>query len=163
MRGACESVRMIRALGLVVLLAACGSNKPLFAPADKVPAGSGSGSGSGSAANEAAEKQAEKATMPPAVTKFRDLFDPRWAAQGDKRMGDTCAALADFDSDTAAIAKATPPTTANADSWTNATKALVAAVHDLDTACASKTDFDAAFTKVHDAFEMLLAAAGGKP
>ena len=149
MRGACESVRMIRALGLVVLLAACGSNKPLFAPADKVPAGSGSGSGSGSAANEAAEKQAEKATMPPAVTKFRDLFDPRWAAQGD--------------SDTAAIAKATPPTTANADSWTNATKALVAAVHDLDTACASKTDFDAAFTKVHDAFEMLLAAAGGKP
>jgi hypothetical protein len=153
---------MIRVLGLVVLLAACGSNKPLFAPADKVPAGSGSGSGS--AANEAAEKHEEMATMPPAVKKFHDVLAPRWhQEQGDKRTSDTCSALPDFDSGAEAIAKATPPTTANADTWTTATKALVDAVHGLDTACASKTDFEAAFAKVHDAFHALLAAAGGHP
>ena len=141
---------MVRMLVLVVLLAACGSNKPLFAPADKV-AGSGSGSGSGS--NAEAAKRAEKATMPPEVAKLHDALAKH-----------SCDALGDIQADTAAIATATPPTTANADAWTNATNALVAASGELDTACRSNdtAQVDAAFGKLDDGYQALLAAAGGK-
>src|SRR3954454_15885034 len=107
---------MVRTIVLLVALAACGSNKPIFAPADEHEHDKGSGSGSGSA--DAAAKHEEKATMPPAVKAFHDLLG----------KGDTCDAVPQLHSGADDIAKATPPTTANADTWTRATKALVAAV-----------------------------------
>lgn len=145
---------MVRTIVLLVALAACGSNKPIFAPADEHEhdKGSGSGSGSAAAANEAAAKQAEMATMPPAVKKFHDLL-----------ANATCATVPQLHTGADDIAKATPPTTANADTWTRATKALVAAVAGLDPACQSndQSQIAAAFGNVHNAFQALLAAAGG--
>lgn len=101
--------------------------------------------------------------MPSDVKHFQDLLAPRWAAgQGAQRMKDTCDALSDFHAAADAIAKATPPRTANADTWTTATNQLVAAVAGLDPACQANdvAAFETAFAKVHDAFQALLAAAG---
>jgi hypothetical protein len=155
MQSPCESLPMIRRLALVILVAACGGKQPAPATA----AGSGSGS------NAAAAEHEEMATMPPAVAKFHDVLAPRWhAEQGPKRMQDTCAALPDFHSAADAIGKATPPTTANADVWTTATKGLVDAVAGLDAPCAANdsAQFEAAFAKLHDSFHFLLEAAGGQ-
>jgi len=138
---------MIRCFALAVLLAACGSNKPLFVPGDKVPA-TGSGAGSGSAV--AAAKRDEKATMPPAVGKLHDALAKK-----------SCDAVADIDADIAEIAKATPPTTADADSWTRATNDLHDAAVELDGACKSsdQAQVDAAFGKLDAGYQALIASA----
>ena len=154
MRGACESVRMKR-VAFVVLLAACGSKQP--------PTANGAvGSGGSNAAEMKAQHDEMMKTLPPAMGKFHDVLAPRWhAAQGPQRMTDTCGALADFHADADELAKSTPPTTANADTWTTATKALVAAVADLDGTCKSNdaAQFETALSKVHDAFHALMNAA----
>jgi hypothetical protein len=101
--------------------------------------------------------------MPPAVTKFHDVLAPRWhEAQGAGRMKDTCAAIGEFQSGADAIAKATPPTTADADNWTKATRALVDGVTALQNSCKGNdtAQFDIALGKVHDAYHALLDAAG---
>ena len=155
MRGPCESVPMKRIV-FVALLAACGSKQP---PTANGAVGSGS---------NAAEKKAEHAemmkTMPAAMGKFHDVLAPRWhAAAGDARRTDTCGAIGDFKADADELGKATPPTTANADTWTNGTRALVAAVADLEASCKANdaAQFETAFSRVHDAFHALMAAAGG--
>lgn len=138
----------------VVLLAACGSKQP---PTANGAVGSGS-----NAAEMKAEHDEMMKTMPPAVAKLHDVLAPHWhAAQGPQRVTDTCAALPDFDAGADALAKSTPPTTANADSWTTATKALVAAVHELDASCKANdaAQFETAFAKVHDSFHALMEAA----
>ena len=91
------------------------------------------------------------AEMPPEVKHFQDLL-----------AKDTCDAVPDFHAGADAIAKATPPRTANADTWTTATNQLVAAVAGLDPACQAndRAALEAAFAKVHDAYRALLAAAG---
>ena len=90
------------------------------------------------------------AEIPPEVNHFHDLL-----------AKDTCDALPDLHAGADAIAKATPPRTANADTWTTATNQLVAAVAGLAPACQAKDPaaMQAAFAKVHDAFAALQAAA----
>lgn len=131
------------------LAAACGSKQPTPAPATHAESG--------------AAGEHEMMDMPPEMKAFHDVLAPRWhAAKGEQRMKDTCAALPDFHADGDAIAKATPPRGANADSWTTATKQLIAAIGELDATCKSNdaTSFEAAFGKVHASFHGLLAAGG---
>lgn len=100
--------------------------------------------------------------MPAEMKPFHDVLAPRWDAEkGPQRMKDTCAALGDFHADADVLAKATPPRTAHADTWTAGTKQLVAAVGELDTTCKANdaTSFEAAFQKVHDSFHALMTAA----
>ena len=156
MRGACESDRMKR-FAFVVLIAACGSKQP---PTQNGAVGSGS-----NAAEKKAEHDEMMKTMPPEMGKFHDVLAPRWhQAQGPARMTDTCKALPDFHAQSDALAKSTPPTTANADSWTAGTRALVAAVAALDASCTANdaAQFEKAFANVHDAFHTLMKAAGGQ-
>jgi hypothetical protein len=131
---------MTRALALAVLLAACGGKHA--APATEKP---------------------PEAPMPPELASFHDVLAPRWhAAQGPERMKDTCDAVPELHTRAEAIATATPPTTANADTWTTATKALVDAVAELSATCTANdaAQFEPAFAKVHESFEGLAAAAG---
>lgn len=144
----------MKRIAFIALLAACGSKQP---PTANGAVGSGS-----NAAEMKAEHEEMMRTMPPEMAKFHDVLAPRWHAEkGAKRMADTCSALPDFHANADALAKATPPTTANADTWTNGTRGLVAAVAALDTSCKSNdaAQFETAFGKVHDAFHALMEAA----
>ena len=143
---------MIRTATLALLLAACGSKQT--APATATPK------------TAAADEHHEMDNMPPEMARFHDVLAPHWHAdKGPQRMKDTCAALADFHTDADALAKATPPTGANADTWTTATKQLVDAVTGLDTTCKANdaTQFETAFDKVHVSFHGLMGAAGMHP
>jgi len=129
------------------LAAACGSKQPTPTPATHAETGG----------------EHEMMNMPPEMKAFHDVLAPRWhAAKGPQRMKDTCAALPDFHADADALAKATPPRGANADSWTTGTKQLVGALGELDTTCKTNdaTSFEAAFGKVHESFHGLMAAGG---
>ena len=137
---------MIRNISLVLVLAAaaCGGKKP--APATTTAA-----------------TTSEHAGMPAEVTKFHDVLAPRWHAEkGEQRMKDTCAVVADFTADADAIAKSTPPATANADAWTTSTKALVDSVVGLDTTCKANDNakFEEAFHTLHENFHAVMAATG---
>lgn len=140
---------MIRTLTFALLIsaAACGG-KDKGAPA--TPAShEHPGEGSG--------EMMEHENLSPEMKAFHDLLAPRWhAAKGPQRMQDTCSAIEQFKASADAVAKATPPIPANADTWTAGTRALVAAVEELAKACPSGGDFEAAFAKVHEAFHSLM-------
>jgi hypothetical protein len=105
--------------------------------------------------------------LTPELNAFHDLLAPRWhAAAGAQRIADTCSAIEPFKAAADSIGKSTPPVPTHADSWTTATRALVGTLDELAGVCAAKADatFDAAFTKVHEAFHELMRqanAAGG--
>jgi len=147
---------MIRTLTLVIVLAAaaCGGKKA--APAT-------TSTTTQHAEGEGHEGAGEHEGMPNEMTKFHDVLAPRWHAEkGPQRMKDTCAALPEFHADADAIAKATPPEKANADTWTTSTRALVDSVNGLDPICKANdaAKFEDAFHKVHESFHGLMAAAG---
>ncbi|MBV8758054.1 MAG: hypothetical protein JO257_12280 [Deltaproteobacteria bacterium] len=147
----------MKRIAFAMLIAACGSKQP-------PTANGGVGSGS-SAAEKKAEHDEMMRTMPAEMGKFHDVLAPRWhQAQGPDRQKDTCNALPDFHAQADALAKATPPATANADSWTAATRALVASVAALDSSCRANdgAQFESAFANVHEAFHSLMKAAGGQ-
>jgi hypothetical protein len=140
-------------LALLVAAAACGG-KDKAAPAMSTTTSGPHGSDPGADPH---------AGMTAEMTRFHDLLRPRWHANaGSQRMIDTCAAVTQFRVEADAIARATPPREAHADTWTTATRALVAAVDEVATACAAdaSSEFEHAFRKVHDAFHALMAAAG---
>jgi hypothetical protein len=103
----------------------------------------------------------EHAGMSPEMTRFHELLRPLWHAdKGPARMKNTCDAVPQLQTEADAVATATPPEPANADTWTAGTRALVAAVKDLEAACKG-TDyaaFESAFGKLHDAFHALMEA-----
>jgi hypothetical protein len=139
---------MIRSIALALLVAACGGKSS--APAT-------------TAGTPTKGEHGEMEQMPLEMAKFHDVLAPRWhAAPGPQRMKDTCDALPDFHAQADALAKATPPTEANADAWTTGTRALVDAVANLDTTCKANdaTQFEAAFGKVHESFHGLMEQAG---
>ncbi len=151
---------MIRTTSFVILLAvaACGGKKA--APATTTTT---TQHAEGQEGHEAGA--GEHANLPAELAKFHDALAPRWhAAKGPQRMKDTCAAVPDFKTDADAVAKATPPTQANADTWTTGTRALVASVSELETTCKANdtAKFEDAFHKVHESFHGLMAQAGGK-
>jgi len=146
---------MIRTLTLCFALAAAAACGGKSAPATSTttqPSGTG---GPG--------EHEMHANMPPEMAKLHDVLAPRWhAEQGPQRITDTCASVPDFTAAADALAKATPPTTANADTWTAGTRALVDAVANLATTCKANdtAKFDEAFGTVHESFHALMAAAG---
>ena len=143
---------------LLFAAASCGGQKP--APATSTT--TQTAEGHEGMAHEG-QPGMEHEGMPAEMTKFHDVLAPRWHAdKGPQRMKDTCAALPDFHTDADAIAKATPPTKANADTWTTATRALVDSVNGLDPVCKANdaAKFEDAFHKVHENFHGLMAAAG---
>jgi hypothetical protein len=152
---------MIRMFTFALVLAVgCGGKKSAPATSSTAPAETG---GSGGHQEMAHHEDMEHAEMPAEMSKFHDVLAPRWHAdKGAKRMKDTCAALPEFHANADALAKATPPTKANADTWTAGTRALVDAVGGLDAPCKANdgAKFEAAFTKVHESFHGLMAAAG---
>ena len=155
---------MIRTLTLVLVLAAgCGGKKsePTTTTSTTTPSGSAQAAGSGSAG----APEVPRDEMPVELTKFHDMLAPLWHMdKGLKRMKDTCAAVPDLRALADAVAKATPPTKANADTWTTGTRALVDAVATVEAACKKKDTpkFEAAFSKVHDSFHFLMEQAGVK-
>jgi hypothetical protein len=132
----------------LVISAGCGG-KDKAAPV--TPTGAG---------HESAEHEGDHHGLSSEMTQFHELLRPHWHDEGPTRMKDTCGAIEQYKTYADAVAKATPPETANADTWTAGTRALVAAVGDLATACAgtNTTAFQTAFSKVHDAFHALMEA-----
>ncbi|CAN5904310.1 hypothetical protein BH11MYX3_BH11MYX3_26550 [soil metagenome] len=130
-----------------VLLAACGGKKS--APATP-PAPTAGGD--------------EHANMMPEVAKFHDVLAPRWHAEkGAQRMADTCGAMAEFQANADALAKATPPTGADVAAWSGKTKELTDAVGALDGTCKANdaTTFEPAFERVHNGFHAVMEVSGG--
>lgn len=121
------------------------------------------GSGSGSAAQgPMMGHKGEHDDMSPELRKFADILAPLWHAEkGDKRAAAGCAAVPDLTAAADAIGKATPPPSANADEWTKGTRGLVDSVAGLGVACKEDDTFgfDAALSKVHDAFHHLMEMA----
>jgi hypothetical protein len=149
---------MIRTLSLVIVLAATACGGKQSTPATSQAAQKSEGH----EGHEGMEHEGMSAEM----TKFHDVLAPRWHAdKGPQRMKDTCTAVPEFRADADAIAKATPPEKANADTWTTSTRALVDAINGLETTCKANdaTKFEAAFGKVHESFHGLMAAAGMMP
>jgi hypothetical protein len=144
---------MIRTLSIALLLAAACGGKDKTAPAKP-------------ASTEMQHEGGEHhPPMSAEMTAFHDVLKPRWHAEpGAQRTKDTCDAVPQFQTDADAVAKSVPPQSTHADAWTASTRALVAAVADLDTACKSNdaAKFDAAFGKVHEAFHSLMAQGGGE-
>jgi hypothetical protein len=145
---------MIRTLTLALLLISVGcGGKDKSAPATTPIAHE-------HAAHEGGEG-GEHAGMTAEMTRFHDLMRPLWHAdKGPTRMTGACDAIPQFKTESDAIAVATPPEPANADTWTAGTRALVAAVNDLEAACKGSDNaaFETAFGKLHDAFHALMEA-----
>jgi hypothetical protein len=142
----------------VLFAAACGGKS---APATNHA--QHTGEGSGSAGGPMMGHEGEHDDMSPEHTKFHDVLAPLWHAEKSaKRTADTCAAVPEFKTDADEIGKATPPATANADTWTTGTRALVAAVGKLGDACKANDagKFETAFADVHEAFHSLMGMAG---
>jgi len=132
---------------LLVAIAACGGKDK---PATTTPVAEH---------HEGSGEAEEHENLTPELKAFHDLLAPLWHAEkGPKRTSDTCAAREQFKAAADAVAKATPPVPANADTWTAGTRALVAAVADLDHQCtvAGSGDFEGVFAKVHEAFHALM-------
>jgi len=141
---------------LALSLFACGGKKsePATTTTSTQPGGGSAAGGH--------EHMEEHEGMPAELAKFHDVLAPRWHAdKGPKRMKDTCAALPEMQADADAIAKATPPKPANADTWTKGTRALLDGLAMLDASCKANdaVKFEASFEKVHNSFENLLAMA----
>jgi hypothetical protein len=140
-------------LALALALAACGSKQP---PPATTPA-----------AKPADEHSTMEMQMPPELAKFHDVLAPRWHAEkGPQRMNDTCQAIGEFKTGADAIAKAPPPSHANADAWTAGSNELVAAVIGLERQCQlvaagePSEGFEQAFGEIHESFHHLLEASG---
>jgi hypothetical protein len=149
---------MIRNLTLVLVLAAvaCGGKK-------SAPATTTTTQQAEPHEEHEGGEAAEHAALTPELRKFHDILSPLWHAEkGPQRVKDTCAAVPQLRSAADAVAKATPPTKANADTWTAGTRALVASVNDLETACKANdtAKFEAGFHAVHEAFHRLMEQAG---
>ena len=105
----------------------------------------------------------EHSEFSPEATAFHGTLSPLWHADpGAKRTDDTCAATGDM------LAKAGPMKDASklpADkqqAYGEAVTALEASVNELAAACKveGRPGFDAAFTKLHEAFHAVVAFFG---
>jgi len=147
---------MRRIFVALLFAAACGGKS---APATHTEH-TGDGSGSGPMMGH----EGEHDDMSPELKKFHDAFAPLWHAKTATRTADTCAAVPEVKADADAIGKATPPPSANADTWTEGTRSLVAAVAQLAGECKQaapmETGFENAFKAVHEAFHHLMEMAG---
>jgi ABC-type glycerol-3-phosphate transport system substrate-binding protein len=147
-----------------VLLVACGGSET---PSTETPGSQAVSSPASSAPAAAPEKEKHHhhgAT--PELEAFHDILAPRWHSDpGAERTKQTCDAMDDFKARAQALAGAAPPSGAAPDAWSKAGGELKSAVADLATACsgnAAQDVFDAAFSRVHDAFHAAMELASGK-
>ena len=150
---------MTRTLTLAFLMAvaACGGKDKGAATTTTTEQRTGSGEHGGEHAGQ------EHHELTPELKAFHDILSPLWHTPegAPQRITDTCAAIERLTMEADAVAKATPPVPANADTWTAGTRALVTAVAALENECTAKNPgrFEVAFAKVHDAFHALMAQA----
>jgi hypothetical protein len=134
-------MKRITILALFVAAACGGAEKQTTTP------GGGGGAAAGGADPHAG--------LTPELHAFHDTLSPRWHADaGEQRMKDTCAALADFQAQAAAVKAAPAKEGVDPAAWTEAGTALEASVTGLAGACGG-TDlaaFDQTFHAVHEAF-----------
>ncbi len=129
------AVSIVCALGIAA--AGCGKTDSKTAPA--------------SAPGSGASEHHDMPAMSPALDAPHPLRAPRWhAVPGEQRMADPCPLAAGFRPDAAKVGNETA----------GGAPELIAAVKGLVDACAANprtlAAFDAAFTKVHDAFHATL-------
>lgn len=101
----------------------------------------------------------DKHAMSPELMKFHGVLSPRWHAdKGEKRMKDTCAAIADFQANADALVKAAAPAGMDAAKWSSGTKELTDAVAALGATCKANdaAAFETAFHRVHVGFHGLI-------
>lgn len=142
---------------LVFALAACGGGSK---PAPTTPTTTAT---TGSGAGEAHHGDHPKLT--PELDAFHAVLSARWHMDaGPARMKDTCASVPDFQSMAGAVKAASAPANVEAAAWTTATTNLETSVGGLATACGGtdQAAFDAALTKVHDAFHASMALIVGE-
>lgn len=145
---------MIRLATLVpvVLAAACGGGAKQ-APTTTTTPTAGS-----------AEHPGEHQKLTPELDAFHATLSPRWHAEaGPQRMKDACAAVPELQTQAGAIKAAAAPAGVDGTAWTTTAGNLEASLAGLSTACGTgdQAQFDAAFTKVHDAFHGQMALVVG--
>jgi hypothetical protein len=138
----------------LLFAAACGGKS---APATHTDHAAGSGS-----QGPMMGHKGEHDDLSPELHKGREVFAPLWHAEkGAKRTADTCAAVPNIAAAADAVGKATPPASANADTWTAGTRRLVDAVAKLGDACKTNdaATFETAFNDVHEAIHAIMEMA----
>jgi len=141
--------RILSAL-LISLAAACGgSSEP--APAQPTPQ------------PEATAAHEDHSELPPAAAAFHDRLSPLWHADaGAKRTDDTCAATDDLLAEAGPMHDGSPVAEDKLQAYSEAVGALKTAIVELGDACKEegRPNFDAAFTKVHEAFHAVIEFFG---
>lgn len=134
------------------------STEPTTPPTDAATPASGD-------SHEHGGKPAHEHQFEGGVKSFHDVMAPLWhAAKDDARVTNTCAAAADLVAKSGAIeAEPAPAAASDGAAWKARAAELTAATKELETTCAGdRKDFDAAFTKAHEAFHALIELAGEK-
>ncbi len=105
----------------------------------------------------------EHAEFSPEAAAFHDVLSPIWHADaGAKRTDDACAATGDMLARTAPMKDASKLPADKQQAYGEAVTALEVSVNELAAACKvdGRPGFDAAFTKVHEAFHAVVAFFG---
>jgi len=101
--------------------------------------------------------------FPPAVAGFHDRLAPLWHAEaGPQRVDDTCKSIDDLEGEAGPMHDGTPVAEDQAQAYFQAVGDLKSALGELRDACDEdgRPNFDAAFTKVHEAFHAVIAFFG---
>ncbi len=108
------------------------------------------------------EGEAHAHDFAPEVAAFHDVMKPNWHAEpGEARTAATCDAVPEFKAKAQGIGEGSAPEGVEAGAWTQAAAGLSAAVQSLETSCGGdRSDFDASFKSVHDAFHALIKLTG---
>ena len=143
-----ETQEMKRIVCLFVVLAACGGKD---AATTTTPVSTGS-------------EVPESGILTPELAAFHDVLSPIWHAEGQARMTDACAALAELASKGAAVKAAAAPAKVEPTKWAQAGVDLEASVGGLQAACggADEGAFNVAITAVHDAYHQAMSLIVGE-
>lgn len=158
-------MNLSRLCPLVLLLGVLACTKTDSAAPTTPPTDAAAPAGEGSHDHDHGGEPAHEHQFEGGVKSFHDVMAPLWhAAKDDARVTNTCAAAADLVAKSGAIeAEPTPAAASDAAAWKTRAAELTAATKGLETTCAGdRKDFDAAFTKAHEAFHALIELAGEK-
>jgi hypothetical protein len=142
---ACDDAAMKLTLALALTLAACGGGAAQPAPAEPTPVD---------------EKPAEDhhGDLPDAVHAFHDALRPLWHSEaGPERTEKVCAAVPDLQAEAGPMSDGSPVPEDRLADYSSKVGELKSALVALEEACAEdgRPEFQAAFTKVHDAFHAI--------
>jgi hypothetical protein len=148
-----------------ILLAGCSSTGTNAAATSATTSSAPAAKSERAEGHERAEAH-EHGDLGASLNAFHEVLAPLWhATKGDARTGSTCDAASDLHERALAVDSGGPPANAaDPDGYKANAKALVVAVDDLGTECqkSGRPDFDAKFSKVHDAFHAVMASSAPK-